>query len=69
MYEFSKNPSFSFEEIIRVAFRAYNCEINLEKENRLVYIINYLFDKYYEDDVNDILDKQIVPKIDYQYYQ
>lgn len=69
MYEFSKNPSFCFEGIIRIAFRAFNSKIDLNEENRFVYVLNYLFDMYYEQDINNLLDEQVIPKINYQYYQ
>ncbi len=52
---YRKNPCFTFEETVRVAYRALNKKIDIKSEDQLIYIINYLMDYYWENDIIEFL--------------
>ncbi len=52
---YKKNPCFTFEDTVRVAYRALNKKIDIKMENQLINIINYLMDYYWENDITEFL--------------
>ncbi len=57
---YRKNPCFTFEEIVRVAYRALNKKIDIKLEDQLIYIINYLMDYYWENDFIEFLKNDAI---------
>lgn len=62
----NNNTEFTWETIIRVAFRAYLGKIHLPSEDRFVYLVKYIYENYWSNDIVELDRNNTILKILYR---